>query len=198
MYCGGEPRPVDNSAPLTCPGCGERMQVLEKRGLAIDVCPGCSGTWYDRGELETHLETEQGPVPAPTRERSEGGVGFRVELGGDDVVYRRCPRCQSPMMRRNHLGSSGIIVDECGTHGMYLDAGELDHIRWFLANGGPEHVAKLEAEEERSRQFRKRMEKLQPQNRQTMPTRRGLGYGFDAGDAVELGVDLAVDFFFDL
>jgi len=40
------------------------------------------------------------------------------------------------MVRQNFRSISGVIIDICGDHGAWFDAGELEQIRSFIANGG--------------------------------------------------------------
>ena len=40
------------------------------------------------------------------------------------------------MTRRNFRKISGVLIDICRDHGVWLDAGELERIRCFIANGG--------------------------------------------------------------
>jgi Zn-finger nucleic acid-binding protein len=42
------------------------------------------------------------------------------------------------MNRKNFARISGVIIDECGSHGVWLDAGEMEKIRLFIADGGLE------------------------------------------------------------
>jgi Zn-finger nucleic acid-binding protein len=37
---------------MHCPKCGFNLDTIEFRGLAIDRCFHCGGTWLDHGELE--------------------------------------------------------------------------------------------------------------------------------------------------
>ena len=46
-------------------------------------------------------------------------------------AYRRCPICQD-MMNRNNFLKSGIIVDVCRKHGIYLDEGEFEDLHQFM------------------------------------------------------------------
>ena len=50
--------------------------------------------------------------------------------------YLPCPMCDSLMVRRNFKKISGVIIDICRDHGVWLEAGELQQIRCFVANGG--------------------------------------------------------------
>jgi Zn-finger nucleic acid-binding protein len=37
---------------MHCPKCGFQLDTIQFRGLAIDRCFHCGGTWLDAGELE--------------------------------------------------------------------------------------------------------------------------------------------------
>jgi len=40
------------------------------------------------------------------------------------------------MNRKNFGRISGVLIDECNKHGVWLDAGELAKIQHFIADGG--------------------------------------------------------------
>jgi len=54
------------------------------------------------------------------------------------------------MNRKNFGRISGVIVDECGDHGIWLDAGELQKIQHFIADGGLETAQDREVEQIRT------------------------------------------------
>ena len=54
------------------------------------------------------------------------------------------------MMRKNFARVSGIIVDECGPHGSFFDAGELEDVLDFVRSGGLA-LAQRKDEDERAR-----------------------------------------------
>jgi uncharacterized protein len=37
---------------MKCPKCGFELETIQYKGLAIDKCFHCNGTWLDAGELE--------------------------------------------------------------------------------------------------------------------------------------------------
>lgn len=105
--------------------------------VEIDRCDGCGSIWLDVGELE--LLTRAQPVTdAPEGTLAEVVARARAGLPAEDVVrYRNCPRCAALMGRRNFGEASGVIVDECPRHGVFLDPGELEAIEAFVRLGGP-------------------------------------------------------------
>jgi Zn-finger nucleic acid-binding protein len=54
------------------------------------------------------------------------------------------------MNRKNFRRISGVIIDECGRHGVWLDAGELEKIRHFIADGGLDRSQDREIERTRN------------------------------------------------
>lgn len=44
-----------SDAPLGCPGCGERMQMVQLHDVPVDRCPKGHGVWFDRAELADAL-----------------------------------------------------------------------------------------------------------------------------------------------
>jgi Zn-finger nucleic acid-binding protein len=127
LYCGG-PLAADTKAQLGCPRCSAAMRRDVVDGIELDLCDSCGGTWYDRGELEQHIAAPPTAADAPA---PEAPGEFLREPDRMDTRYLKCPYCASPMTRKNWGRLSGIIVDICGPHGLFLDAGELEKIRDF-------------------------------------------------------------------
>ena len=53
------------------------------------------------------------------------------------------------MVRKNFARISGVIMDECGRHGIWLDSGELEKIRQFILSGGIDKAQFREIEQNR-------------------------------------------------
>lgn len=109
------------------------MEVDFDRGIEIHRCIGCAGLWLDPGELDAMVD-DPGPREANVADLREGMKDLRIP--GGPVRYRKCPRCSQVMNRRNFGSHSGVIVDECRQHGMYLDPGEFEAIEAFIKLGG--------------------------------------------------------------
>jgi Zn-finger nucleic acid-binding protein len=60
--------------------------------------------------------------------------------------YRKCPSCGEPMLRRNFHESSGVVVDVCAAHGIWLDRGELASLIEFAATGAMAEADRHSAE----------------------------------------------------
>ena len=101
-----------------CPHCRQAVIIVELRGVEVDHCLTCGGTWLDRGELELVVELAGGsPDPLVAElERSNGGT----------KSARRCLRCQRKMELALVGPSPAVEIDRCRHgHGIWLDAGEL-------------------------------------------------------------------------
>lgn len=133
-------RPAPGPAPVLrvgdCPACGASLHAsAAAHGVEIDVCEACCGIWLDAGELEL-LTADVAPPPAAVRDEAALRRSVPAPRPEDEVRYRECPRCREVMLRRNFGTISGVIVDECPQHGLFLDAGELQAVEAFLRAGG--------------------------------------------------------------
>lgn len=131
-----EPRPVTaQAAPrgASCPGCGGRMATsMSEAAVEIDTCASCGGIWLDAGELDALTHDKVAP---PAEGATPASVRSPVK-DQEEIRYRECARCGDIMTRRNFGTISGVVVDECRRHGVFLDEGELQAIEKFLRAGG--------------------------------------------------------------
>lgn len=140
-HCGGErpSPPVDRRKP-SCPRCHSNLEHYAYRDRDLDMCPQCGGVWLDRGEfrdLTRESDVYQG------EQAPKGYVRGPIK---DSVKYIPCVRCGGLMHRKNFAKVSGVIIDECRSHGVWLDGGELERIRSFIADGGLERAQDKEIE----------------------------------------------------
>jgi len=152
-HCGAEAtrEHIEEDRLLECPRCREDMQALRLGSTMAHECAQCGGLWLDPDSLQ---------ALANAREESAGVVSMlaaRVPLGtaSPDVVrYVPCPRCGKLMNRSNFARSSGVILDVCKTHGVWLDRGELQRVIGFIESGGLT-VARAREREELAEQQRR-------------------------------------------
>jgi len=144
--CGAEAtrEHVEEDNPLKCPRCREDMQALLLGKVTAHECAQCGGLWLDPESLQRL---------ANAREESAGVVSMlaaRVPLNAappDVVRYIPCPRCEKLMNRSNFARSSGVILDVCKAHGVWLDRGELQRVLGFIESGGLTVAREREREE---------------------------------------------------
>ena len=144
-FCTG--RIKDRIVPrkAVCPRCEIRLKIhLTHDREEYDICSRCGGLWLDRPEF--HRATRKTNV---YRRNTEEGEYLRGP-SRHPVRYISCVRCGQRMNRKNFARISGVIIDECRSHGVWLDAGELEKIRHFIADGGLERSQDREIEEVRT------------------------------------------------
>ena len=129
-HCGGENPHKPTHAILFCPCCHAELEEHAYRGSVIDVCPQCAGLWLDSEEFAFHT-SERDTFADSSIPRT-----YNKKPVERNKNYLKCVRCDALMTRRNFRKISGVLIDICRDHGVWLDAGELERIRCFIANGG--------------------------------------------------------------
>ena len=126
---------VDESLP--CPCCATPLDVIEfetEPVIRIERCTTCHGMFFNPGELEAMLDAQTNPLvwlDSAQLTQISDDFGFNHE-----VVYRKCPMCTDRMSHLNFAGRSGVILDRCGTHGVWIEGGELRRLtEWWRAGG---------------------------------------------------------------
>ncbi len=127
---------VGPATSRTCPRCATTLETLNVQGEGIfllERCPDCFGLFFDPGELEALLETSVQNVFRIDYQ----ALSAAVEAQGPRTVrYARCPTCTTVMNRVNFGSRSGVIVDQCRDHGVWLEGGELRQLlEWRKAGG---------------------------------------------------------------
>lgn len=121
-----------------CPCCDIPLQTISLeigRQFYIERCPDCLGLFFEPNELETLLDCSVSPV-----------YNFNFQLLNNinqeryqretKIQYVKCPVCQILMNRTNFAYRSGVVVDKCRDHGLWLNSGELIHLlEWKKAGG---------------------------------------------------------------
>jgi Zn-finger nucleic acid-binding protein len=123
----------------TCPVCEEdhnlHSRPMGEERIAILECHRCAGIWIGHSvfrHLEhSALEKEIGWNPGKPE---AGHPGVDLPRSGERL-YRRCPECSQLMNRTNYARRSGVIVDICTSHGVWLDHGELARILGWIREG---------------------------------------------------------------
>jgi Zn-finger nucleic acid-binding protein len=121
---------------LGCPVCGADWQLTSRRvrdtQIQVMECQKCGGFWIGLKTLDRLLDREAqqpqsaAPAPGPPPEPPPRSA------------YRPCAACGQLMVRRNFGRTSGVIVDLCGSHGVWFDAQELAHVLRWIRSGNLE------------------------------------------------------------
>ena len=98
---------------MDCPRCGVSLESKTYKGIDVDRCPRCEGTWFDHPELDQLEDTVMDD------DASKGTTVYAVRPS--DIS---CPKCAGPMRIFNYRAYN-LPIDECESqHGFWLDAGE--------------------------------------------------------------------------
>jgi Zn-finger nucleic acid-binding protein len=124
---------VEDAAPLNCPRCSSSLQALALVGVHVRECSACGGLWLDPDALQKLCDAheEHSAVVSSLESRVPANPAAQ-----DTVRYIPCPQCAKLMNRVNFAHSSGVIMDVCKTHGVWLDRGELQRVMGFIDHGG--------------------------------------------------------------
>ena len=121
---------------LACPACTGRLSAEYARGAKIQRCLGCNGLWLNPGDLQGMVDPPADDGKAALNVAQMRRTIQSMVPPAETQRYRKCPVCEAVMRRRNFGDRSGVILDECKSHGVYLDAGEFDAIEVFIRLGG--------------------------------------------------------------
>jgi Zn-finger nucleic acid-binding protein len=158
-HCGAQAsRAEQDDAAMECPACKWSMRRVQVGAISLMECPECASTWVDADTFaQLCIDREQrGAVVAMVGSRKEV-----VTPPADTAVrYRRCPVCRDMMNRQNFARRSGVILDVCKGHGVWMQRDELQAVLSFVDGGGLERARVLEAERQKEEQ-RKLLRELQ-------------------------------------
>jgi len=121
-----------------CPHCQVLLQSIRLTpdgAFTIERCEICFGLFFDPGEVQAFLESSVDKAFV---------INFKeiVNINRDRVAkdrqvrYIKCPECGKFMNRVNFGYRSGVIMDQCKQHGVWLDNGELIHLMEWKKAGG--------------------------------------------------------------
>jgi Zn-finger nucleic acid-binding protein len=123
---------------------------LSGNGLfLIERCEKCYGLFFDIGELEKYIQISNVTT-------SDIDYHLLNSLLNENhhtdypVQYLKCPVCAQLMNRINYGRKSGVVINKCTSHGIWLDSGQLNHILGWVKSGGFE-LDRICKEEEREK-----------------------------------------------
>jgi Zn-finger nucleic acid-binding protein len=121
---------------LGCPVCGVELHPIANRTGLAAVCGSCGGVWLDnessRSVVKNFLEpaikqTARAVDEAMSQRRAApaaGGYRTPAARSPGESKPRVCPQCGGALAP-SHFAAAGIMLDVCGAHGTWFDAGEL-------------------------------------------------------------------------
>jgi Zn-finger nucleic acid-binding protein len=132
-------QPSGLSEQLHCPDGHGALETLLLPGgdspIELGRCPRCLGLFLPLGGLEQLLDRAVAPVWSVDHQLLHN-LAEHPRAPSGPVRYRPCPSCSELMNRSLHGKRSGVVVDRCRDHGLWLDAGELRQLlEWARAGG---------------------------------------------------------------
>jgi Zn-finger nucleic acid-binding protein len=166
---------------LCCPVCGPEYLLTSRhvRDTRIQVmeCQKCGGFWIGLETFDMLLDREA------QRPQSAAPAASPPLAPPARSPYRPCAVCGELMVRRNFGRSSGVIVDLCGSHGIWFDAQELAHVLRWIRSGNLEaarfDMARLRQSPDMARKRQAAARARPERQRMEAPT---LGTPSDQGD----------------
>lgn len=141
-------------AVQVCPACeGDKHlahRMLGTPRVAVLECQVCAGLWIP---LERFCALIEGESTSMYSALGPGEAEWKEQSGR---MYRPCAVCRQLMIRQHFgRGKSRVILDICGSHGVWLDNDELAHLlAWVRAGGARDaahDIAKLRNAKDRQR-----------------------------------------------
>ena len=127
------PVPADQD----CPRCAGELQIRALGTADVIECSGCGGLWLTSHVFEAVCRDTERRLDTFLLAPPEGDPAQAPEPPGR--VYIACMGCGQLMLRRNFRiagRSSGVIVDYCRGHGVWLDHQELERVAEFIRTHG--------------------------------------------------------------
>ena len=166
QFCGAAIHPeavVGEPSQLTCPSCGNGHFLRSRAvgNVSAMECERCGGMWmtHDDFDLLTKQAANEGlnvePRQSPGIARAPQ-VDLPVTDGG--LHYRECVICKQLMVKQNYAHTSGVVIDVCGRHGIWLEADALPRIGEWIQAGGLIRVNQQLMQDESEREPRQKSE----------------------------------------
>ena len=114
---------------MDCPVCRTPLLVVEYRGIELDYCVDCRGTWFDREELDLLFGEMLPDVETVLPDQME-----RVPSSEVEEKVRRCPLCRKKMHKARVGQERKVLIDLCPLReGMWFDSREVARLAEELA-----------------------------------------------------------------
>jgi Zn-finger nucleic acid-binding protein len=159
--------PATSASPVAgttgCVHCHAALQERIHESITVLVCPVGHGLFLHADALKAAVHDRTADRPeAEERAAVAAQAAIPVEQLKTDEGQRTCPTCGTLMGKRVFAYESGVPIDVCEQHGVWLDHGELERIEaWSEAQeadlaadvtvwgGASGKLEQIEAESER-------------------------------------------------
>lgn len=129
----------EKKSDYNCPVCNVLMENINigiKTKVLIQRCDTCDGIFILEDILEQLLKSKsliKKDIDLHMLRFIQDNPRHKQE---NIISYRKCPVCHKTMQRVNYKTVSGVIIDRCLRHGIWLDGGELRQLFEWKKVGG--------------------------------------------------------------
>ena len=120
-----------SAVTLTCPDCKTETETINI-GLAEEIiihrCRECDGIFLSEKALEDAIRHQIGVVHKVDRSLLRFILDHPRQATEHNRTFRSCPVCNRPMHKGIYAAVSGVLIDKCPEHGIWLDSGELQQL----------------------------------------------------------------------
>jgi len=145
-----------------CPKCDISLRTIDLKvngKFLIERCDHCFGLFFDPGELEAILDASVQNVYTINLKKLDN-INNAMTPKATQVTYIKCPVCSKFMNRVNFGTKSGVVVDRCKEHGIWLNGGELRHLfEWKKAGGKLLHEQREDEKKEMEKREQEKKER---------------------------------------
>ncbi|MEA3491737.1 MAG: zf-TFIIB domain-containing protein [Campylobacterota bacterium] len=130
---------LDSEEKINCPVCETqlgRMDIGLKEKMIVHHCDTCDGLFIQSHHLQKSIDNIGKNVTTINPKIIRFVLDNPRQEKQKERFYRRCPYCNIMMQRINYRAVSGVIIDQCSQHGIWLDGGELHQIFEWKKVGG--------------------------------------------------------------
>ncbi len=119
---------------IKCPNCSTPMHESDDPDVALDICPGCDGRFFDKGELNDLATSLPGDIEGRSLAWTDVVHSVEQFAPADTRLSLGCPRCDDqPMKKVGLVTFADIVFDFCPKcEGFFLNAGEVESMNQKL------------------------------------------------------------------
>ncbi len=142
-HCGGSAQPVLVGAESgrKCPRCQVPLRHIAFGTTCAEECSRCRGLWMPAADFDRICSDTEAQTAA------SGYAQIPVQAMKEEELYPPCPTCADRMARQNFARRSGIMINVCRAHGVWLDGDELRQVIEFIRAGGLDRARELAKEQ---------------------------------------------------
>jgi Zn-finger nucleic acid-binding protein len=101
-------------------------------GIAEDTiihhCAECDGIFIAEEDLQQTIKHHIGVVQVIDYKTLRFILDHPRHENDTNRAYKQCPVCQDTMRKLTYAAVSGVLIDRCTQHGVWLDSGELQQL----------------------------------------------------------------------